>query len=85
MFSFWVPHPKKYIEVLQCVQITSNRTGGNDLRLHQRRFALGIKKDFFTKRVVNLVQAAQEGGQSPSLEAFKRDVDVALRDLAVLG
>ncbi|KGL81606.1 hypothetical protein N309_10319, partial [Tinamus guttatus] len=54
----------------------------NDLKLHQGKFRLDIRKNFYTKKVVeHWNRLPREVVESPSLAVFENHVDEALGDM----
>lgn len=63
-------------------QLTSDGMRENDLKLCQGRFELNVVKNFFTEKWVRYwSRPPREVVESPSLEFFRRGVDMIPGDL----
>jgi len=66
------------------IRVCSDRTRGNSCKLKEGRFRLGIRKKFFTMRMVkHWNRLPIEAVAAPSLEVFKARFDGALSSLVL--
>lgn len=67
------------MEVSLFSQGTSDRIRGHSVKMHQERFRLDIRKNFFTESVVgHWNHLPRELMESPSLEVLKKSLGMAL-------
>ena len=63
-------------------RVTSGSTRGNGLKLYQRRVSLYLRKNLFTEKVVrHWNRLPRELMESPSLDLFKKSVEITLQDM----